>query len=79
MLIVEAWMDQIARFLNIPQAEVREKNFYRNGDKTHFGQVQPLVQTPRLWAELVAKAQYNERVKAVQDFNKKNRYAALWS
>ena len=38
MLVIEDIMDQAARRLSLPPEVVRERNFYREGDVTHYGQ-----------------------------------------
>jgi hypothetical protein len=38
-MVAEMWVDHIARTLGRPPEAVRELNFYREGDTTHFGQV----------------------------------------
>lgn len=39
MIIAETYMDHIARALGKPPAAVRALNMYKEGDRTHFGQV----------------------------------------
>ena len=38
MLVIEDILDQAARRLSFPPEVVRERNFYREGDTTHYGQ-----------------------------------------
>ena len=38
MLVIEDILDQAARRLGLPPEVVRERNFYREGDVTHYGQ-----------------------------------------
>ena len=38
MLVIEEILDRIARRLGIAPDVVRERNFYREGDVTHYGQ-----------------------------------------
>ena len=38
MFFAENWISDVARRLGIPQHIVREKNFYRDSDCTHYGQ-----------------------------------------
>ncbi len=37
MVVIEDVLDRIARSLNLPPEVVRERNFYREGDSTHYG------------------------------------------
>src|SRR5215831_1296517 len=39
MLVIEEILDQAARRLGIPPHQVRERNFYREGDTTHYGEI----------------------------------------
>lgn len=59
--------------------EIREKNMYRNGtaesyDLTHFGQELDFCNIREMWDELKKTAEYDKRCKAVEDFNKKNKW-----
>ena len=37
MLVIEEVLDRIARTLDMPPEVVRERNFYREGQSTHYG------------------------------------------
>jgi hypothetical protein len=39
MFFVESWMSDVALKLHLPQDVVREKNFYTEGQTTHYGQL----------------------------------------
>ena len=70
MLAIEEIVDRVARSLDLPPHVVRERNFYRAGDVTHYGQV---VRDPdriaRIWAELGASAAFEPRWAEVEAFN----------
>ena len=38
MLVIEEILSQAAQRLSLPADVVRERNFYRDGDTTHYGQ-----------------------------------------
>ena len=38
MFVTETWMEHIARTLNLEPKEVRWRNLYREGEKTHYNQ-----------------------------------------
>ncbi len=59
MLVIEEILDRVARTLGLPPERVRERNFYREGDTTHYGQP---VQRRR------AHRAHLGRVEAVQRF-----------
>lgn len=59
--------------------EIREKNMYRDGtpeacDTTHFGQELDFMNINEIWSELKKTAEFDKRVKEVEEFNKKNRW-----
>lgn len=53
---------------------LREKNFYQDGDKTHFGQTLVEFFIPRIWKEIYALACINERRLEIDRFNLENRW-----
>jgi xanthine dehydrogenase large subunit len=70
MLAIEEIVDRVARSLDLPPHVIRERNFYRAGDVTHYGQV---VRDPeriaRIWTELGASASFEARWAEVEAFN----------
>ena len=50
--------------------QVRELNFYTEGDLTHINQELTNCQLQRVWNELVEKCEYEKRRKLVQSFNR---------
>ena len=51
MIVIEDIMDRIARSLAIEPERVRERNFYRAGDTTHYGQpVKDASRIERIWS-----------------------------
>ena len=75
MLVIEEIVDRVARALDLPPHAVRARNFYREGDTTHYGQV---VRHPdriaRIWSELQASASFDERWAQVAAFNASSRH-----
>ena len=70
MLIIEEILDRIARRLSLPPNVVRERNFYRSGDQTHYGQpVKDAERIQRIWSELKASSQFSARLAEVERFN----------
>ena len=68
MLINEQIMSHVASVLGMPSEAVREVNMYRNGDKTPWGQVQPVCSIRRCWNKL--KGVFEERKAAAEVYNK---------
>jgi xanthine dehydrogenase large subunit len=70
MIVIEEIMDRMARRLGLPAHEVREKNFYRPGDETHYGQeVRDADRIGRIWAELMESSAFLARRRAIDAFN----------
>jgi xanthine dehydrogenase large subunit len=70
MLIIEDILDRIARVLELPPELVRERNFYRAGDVTHYGQpVKDAERIARIWSELKASSDFSARRAEVERFN----------
>jgi xanthine dehydrogenase large subunit len=70
MLVIEEIVDRVARALDLPPHVVRERNFYRAGDVTHYGQaVRDPDRIARIWAELGASAGFEARWSDVAAFN----------
>eukprot|EP01113_Clastostelium_recurvatum_P030146 TRINITY_DN3652_c0_g1_i1.p1 TRINITY_DN3652_c0_g1~~TRINITY_DN3652_c0_g1_i1.p1 ORF type:complete len:1345 (-),score=361.69 TRINITY_DN3652_c0_g1_i1:322-4356(-) len=74
MIICETWMQRVAEFLGKPEAQVRELNFYKDGDETHYHQLINDCRLPRVWGELMQTSTYQTRRDAVTQFNQTNRW-----
>ena len=70
MLVIEEILDQAARRLGIPVEEVREKNFYREGHATHYGQiVKDADRMPAIWSRLKESSDFALRRAEIRAFN----------
>ncbi|HEX4336862.1 MAG TPA: xanthine dehydrogenase molybdopterin binding subunit [Polyangiaceae bacterium] len=70
MLVIEEVMDRVARSLGLPPHVVRQRNFYREGNETHYGQVvRDAARIDRLWKELAESSELTLRWEAVRAFN----------
>jgi xanthine dehydrogenase large subunit len=70
MLVIEDIMEQAARRLSLPPEVVRERNFYREGDVTHYGQtVKDADRIQTIWTQLQKSSAFEERRKAIGRFN----------
>ena len=70
MMAIEDILDRIARTLGLPAHVVRERNFYREGDVTHYGQpVKDASRMARIWDELKASSDFESRRGAIAEFN----------
>ncbi|HTP35989.1 MAG TPA: xanthine dehydrogenase molybdopterin binding subunit [Candidatus Acidoferrales bacterium] len=70
MLVIEDVLDRIARTLALPPEVVRERNFYREGHTTHYGQlVKDASRIQTLWTQLMATSRFARRRAAIAGFN----------
>jgi xanthine dehydrogenase large subunit len=70
MLVIEEIMSQAAQRLSLPGDVVRERNLYRDGDVTHYGE--PVGDAARLgliWSQLKASSAFVERRAGLDRFN----------
>ncbi|EGC38870.1 hypothetical protein DICPUDRAFT_96745 [Dictyostelium purpureum] len=74
MIIVENWVEKISKVLNIESHIIRAKNFYKEGELTHYLQAVENNQMQRVWDTILEKSNYLERINKVNDFNEKNRW-----
>jgi len=62
MLVIEDILSRAARRLSIPAAVIRERNFYRDGDVTHYGQqVDEARRMSVIWTELKKTSGFDVR------------------
>lgn len=70
MVVIEDILDRVARHLGLQPADVRERNFYRDGDRTHYGQVvRDAGRIERIWNELKRDSDYTARTQAIETYN----------
>jgi xanthine dehydrogenase large subunit len=70
MLVIEDVLDRMARTLGLDAHVVRERNFYREGDATHYGQqVKDAGRIALIWEQLKQSSGFNSRRCAIAEFN----------
>jgi xanthine dehydrogenase large subunit len=70
MVAIEEVLAQAALRLGLPADVVRERNLYRDGDETHYGQrVEDASRLDRLWRRLKESSGFEGRRRAVIRFN----------
>ena len=70
MLVIEDIMEQAARRLSLSPEVVRERNFYREGDVTHYGQeVKDAGRIQTIWTQLQNSSAFEKRRSAIDEFN----------
>ena len=71
MIVIEDILDRIARTLDLPPDVVRERNFYRDGDRTHYQElVKDAGRIPAIWNQLKETSSFTARREAVAEFNR---------
>jgi len=73
-MIAETYINHLAKALRIHPNELRARNFYANGQTTHYTQVIEDYTVPRLWSQMLEISQFEKRYAEVQEFNKNNRW-----
>jgi xanthine dehydrogenase molybdopterin-binding subunit B len=74
MFMTETVMEQGAAACGLPIELVRARNLIPSGYTTPAGQLVPQSHLPQLWAAILADANVAERRRAVDRFNKANRW-----
>jgi len=70
MVVIEDILDRVARTLGLAPHLVREHNFYREGDETHYGQpVRDAERIERIWGELKRSSDFERRRVELAAFN----------
>jgi xanthine dehydrogenase large subunit len=70
MLVIEEVMAQAAQRLGLPPDVVRARNFYRDGQTTHYGQaVKDASRLARVWQLVREQGDYQSRRAGVDAFN----------
>ena len=72
--IVENAIDDAAFALGMTAEEVREKNLYRRGDVTPFGQALSYCYIRQVWDYLKNVGKYEEKRASVDEYNRKNKW-----
>jgi xanthine dehydrogenase large subunit len=75
VITIENVMEEIATFLGIDAFDVRRRNVYGIGEHntTPYGEIVDNNTLPRLFDEIVERADYRSRVAAVRDHNAKSK------
>jgi xanthine dehydrogenase large subunit len=73
MLVIEEILAQGSQRLRLPADVVRERNFYREGDRTHYGApVRDARRIGRIWSQLKGTSAFEGRRAEVTAFNARN-------
>jgi xanthine dehydrogenase large subunit len=70
MMAIEEILSQAAQRLGLPAHVVRERNFYRKGDRTHYGEeVEGAERIETIWSRLKATSDFEKRRDEIAGFN----------
>ncbi|KAG0652560.1 Purine hydroxylase I [Hyphodiscus hymeniophilus] len=69
IFIAESYMEEIADRLDIPVERLREINFYKPNEETHFNQSLKDWHVPIMYQQVQEETSYSERREAVKKFN----------
>ncbi len=73
MLVIEEILDEAARRLSLPPEIVRERNFYRDGDTTHYGQpVKDAGRIEIIWSRLKESSGFAQRREEIDHWNSRH-------
>jgi xanthine dehydrogenase large subunit len=76
MLAIEEILSQAALRLGMPGDVIRERNFYRNGDRTHYGEeVDGADRIHTIWRRLKVTSSFDRRRDEIDSFNAKSLHA----
>jgi xanthine dehydrogenase large subunit len=70
MLAIEEILDQAARRLSLAPELVRERNLYKEGDTTHYGQtVKDAGRIRTIWEQVKSTSDFDHRRREIAEFN----------
>lgn len=72
--MVENAIDDAAVAIGMRPEDLREKNLYDQGDVTPFGQALSYCYMKQVWNYVKDKSKFEEKYKAVEKFNKENKW-----
>ena len=74
MFISESYMEEIADHLKMPVERLREINFYKPHEITHFNQELKDWHVPIMWDQVKEESDYEARRKAVEEYNAEHKW-----
>ena len=74
MFISESYMEEVADRLGMPVEKLREINFYKPHEITHFNQELKDWHVPLMYQQVLQEADYAARRKDVDQFNKEHKW-----
>ncbi|EKV16851.1 Xanthine dehydrogenase HxA, putative [Penicillium digitatum Pd1] len=75
LFFAECYISEIADHLDIPAEEIRAINMYKSDDTTHFNQPLKDWYVPLMYKQVLEESSYNERRKAVEEYNTRHKWS----
>ena len=76
MLVIEEILSLAATAMNLPANVIRERNFYKEGDETHYGEpVRDAGRIEQIWNALKTTSRFDERRAEIAAFNARSVHA----
>ncbi|XP_022094633.1 xanthine dehydrogenase/oxidase-like [Acanthaster planci] len=73
-MMIESILHTISIEYGLSPIQIREMNFYKEGDRTYFGQELKNWNLDRCWSECIRKSDFHRRKQDVDEFNRKSRW-----
>lgn len=74
LFVGESYMEEIADRLGMPAEKLREINFYKPGEKTHYNQPLKDWHVPLMYSQVQSESHYAARRAAVDKFNAEHKW-----
>jgi xanthine dehydrogenase/oxidase len=74
MFIAETYMEEVADRLGMPVEKLREINFYKPGEQTHFNQALTDWHVPLMYKQVQDESDYPMRREVVRQFNETSKW-----
>ncbi|KAH6885767.1 molybdopterin binding aldehyde oxidase/xanthine dehydrogenase [Thelonectria olida] len=74
MFICETYMEEVADRLGMPVETLRNINFYKDDEQTHFNQTLGDWHVPLMYQQVKDESNYYQRKEVVEAFNKTNKW-----
>ena len=74
MFIAESYMEEVADRLDMPVERLREINFYKPSEKTHFNQELKDWYVPLMYQQVLQESDYADRREAISAYNASSKW-----
>ena len=74
MFIAESYMEEVADRLDMPVERLREINFYKPSEKTHFNQELKDWYVPLMYQQVLRESDYADRREAISAYNASSKW-----